>query len=127
MQRFTLVVTGLLALSSGGLFLTTAAAGDPPVAPPAGSPPEGPAAPAVADDAEAKKCIHNFFHLSKRIMSGAQPDSDQDFAALAAAGVKVILAVDGSQPDVEGAHRHGMRYVHLPIGYDGIDESTTLK
>ena len=125
MRRITRVVTGLLALSGGGLFLAAAAsAGDPPAPPPAGSPPAAPAAP---DDTEAKKCIHNFFHLSKRIMSGAQPESDEDFAALATAGVKVILSVDGSQPDVAGAHKHGMRYVHLPIGYDGIDEATTLK
>jgi protein tyrosine phosphatase (PTP) superfamily phosphohydrolase (DUF442 family) len=127
MQRFTLVVTGLLALSGGGLFLTSAAsAGDPPAPPPAGAP-AAPAAPAAPDDTEAKKCIHNFFHLSKKIMSGAQPESEKDFAALAAAGVKVILSVDGSVPDLENAHKYGMRYVHLPIGYDGIDEDTTLK
>ena len=126
MRRFTRVVTGLLALSGGGLFLASAAsAGDPPAPPPAGAPPAP--TPAAPDDAEAKKCIHNFFHYSKKIMSGAQPESDTDFAALAAAGVKVILSVDGSQPDVQGAHKYGMRYVHLPIGYDGIDEATTLK
>jgi protein tyrosine phosphatase (PTP) superfamily phosphohydrolase (DUF442 family) len=122
MQRVTLVIAGLLALSGGGLFLTTAAAEDPPANPPAGAPPA-----AAPDDTEAKKCIHNFFHLSKNFMTGAQPENDEDFKALAAAGVKVILTVDGSRPDVEGAHKYGMRYVHIPIGYDGIDDETTLK
>ena len=28
--------------------------------------------------------------------------------------------MDGSKPDVEAARKHGLRYVHLPFGYDGI-------
>ena len=35
-------------------------------------------------------------------------------------GVKTILSVDGARPDVEQARRLGLRYVHLPVGYDGI-------
>jgi protein tyrosine phosphatase (PTP) superfamily phosphohydrolase (DUF442 family) len=42
------------------------------------------------------------------------------FAELARLGVRTILNVDGSRPDVETAHQHGLRYVHLPIGYDGV-------
>jgi protein tyrosine phosphatase (PTP) superfamily phosphohydrolase (DUF442 family) len=127
MQRVTLLIAGVFAASVGGLFLSTAsAAGDPPV-PPA-PPAAGPAGPApVCDDTQAKKRIHNFFHLSKKIMSGAQPEDEEDFAALATAGVKVILSVDGSRPDVERAKRHGLRYVHLPIGYDGILPEQSLK
>jgi cytochrome c556 len=34
--------------------------------------------------------------------------------------VKTIISVDGSRPDVEAAKRHGLRYVHMPFGYDGI-------
>ena len=129
MKRVTLLIASVLATSVGGLFLSSAsAAGDPPVAPQSPvAPAAGPAVPAAPDDTAAKKCIHNFFHLSKKIMSGAQPENDEDFAALAAAGVKVILSVDGSLPDVEGAKRHGMRYVHLPIGYDGILPEQSLK
>jgi hypothetical protein len=35
-------------------------------------------------------------------------------------GVKVVLSVDGATPDVAGAKKHGMRYVHVPIGYGGL-------
>jgi len=28
--------------------------------------------------------------------------------------------VDGGKPDVETARKHGLRYIHLPIGYDGV-------
>jgi len=34
--------------------------------------------------------------------------------------VKTIISVDGSKPDIETARKHGLRYVHLPFGYDGI-------
>ena len=35
-------------------------------------------------------------------------------------GVKTIVSVDGAAPNVETARRFGLRYVHLPHGYDGI-------
>lgn len=41
---------------------------------------------------------------------------------MAAMGVKTVISVDGVKPDVEAAHRFGMRYVHLPFGYDGVPE-----
>ena len=30
--------------------------------------------------------------------------------------------MDGARPDVERAHKFGLRYVHLPIGYEGVPE-----
>ncbi|HSI33487.1 MAG TPA: cytochrome c, partial [Tepidisphaeraceae bacterium] len=41
--------------------------------------------------------------------------------ALKELGVKTIVSVDGAAPDVEGARKYGMRYVHLPITYSGVD------
>ena len=64
--------------------------------------------------------IHNAFRATDKIYSGSQPEGDAAFAALAKLGVKTIVSVDGSKPDVEAARKHGLRYVHLPIGYDGI-------
>jgi protein tyrosine phosphatase (PTP) superfamily phosphohydrolase (DUF442 family) len=64
--------------------------------------------------------IHNAFRASERIYSGSQPEGDEAFAALAQLGVKTIVSVDGSRPDVAVARKHGLRYVHLPYGYDGI-------
>jgi protein tyrosine phosphatase (PTP) superfamily phosphohydrolase (DUF442 family) len=64
--------------------------------------------------------IRNAFRVTDRIFSGSQPADDAAFAALASAGVKTIISVDGGRPDVAAAKKHGLRYVHLPIGYDGI-------
>ena len=64
--------------------------------------------------------VHNAFRASEKIYSGSQPEGDEAFAAIARLGVKTIVSVDGSVPDVEAARKHGLRYVHLPFGYDGI-------
>jgi len=64
--------------------------------------------------------VHNAFRATERIYSGSQPEDDGAFAAIAKLGVKTIVSVDGTRPDVEAARKHGLRYVHLPYGYDGI-------
>ncbi|MEO6787934.1 MAG: cytochrome c, partial [Chthoniobacteraceae bacterium] len=64
--------------------------------------------------------IENAFRVTDRILSGSQPKLDIAFESLAKAGVKTIISVDGARPDVEAAKKHGLRYVHLPFGYDGI-------
>ena len=64
--------------------------------------------------------IHNAFRVTGRILAGSQPENNLSFAALAKVGVKTIISVDGEKPAVEEAKKHGLRYVHLPIGYDGI-------
>jgi protein tyrosine phosphatase (PTP) superfamily phosphohydrolase (DUF442 family) len=78
-------------------------------------------------DQRAAKTIHSYVRVSPRIASGASPETDEDFAALAATGVKSIVSVDGAKPPVELAKKHGIRYVHLPIGYDGITEGRALE
>jgi protein tyrosine phosphatase (PTP) superfamily phosphohydrolase (DUF442 family) len=64
--------------------------------------------------------IHNAFRVTERILSGSLPEGDAAFAALAKAGVRTIISVDGGKPDLAAAKRRGLRYVHLPFGYDGI-------
>jgi len=54
------------------------------------------------------------------IYSGGQPEGEAAFAELQKLGVKTILSVDGARPDVERAEKFGLRYVHIPVGYDGI-------
>lgn len=53
--------------------------------------------------------------------SGSAPEGDAGFGSLAALGVRTIVSVDGAVPEVARAKAHGLRYVHLPIGYDGFD------
>ena len=64
--------------------------------------------------------IHNLLRLSATIYSGSEPHVAEGFASLAGLGVKTIVSVDGARPDLELAKKHGMRYVHIPIGYDGV-------
>ena len=64
--------------------------------------------------------IENFFRLSPRFYSGGQPEGDAAFEQLEQFGVRTILSVDGARPDIERARKFGMRYVHIPIGYDSV-------
>jgi len=68
----------------------------------------------------APSALHNVFQLTPRVLSGSQPEGEAAFAWLAAQGVRTIVSVDGARPDVDAARRHGLRYVHLPVGYDGV-------
>lgn len=65
--------------------------------------------------------LHNVVRYTDGLLSGGQPDGAEGFEALVAMGVKTIISVDGARPEVELAERYGLRYVHLPIGYSGID------
>jgi hypothetical protein len=71
--------------------------------------------------------LQNVFAAGTNVFSGNSPESDDGFAALAKLGVKTIISVDGARPDVEAARKHGLRYVHLPHGYDGISKSLQLQ
>lgn len=69
--------------------------------------------------------VHNLFQVGANYFSGSTPEGEEGFAALAKLGVKTMISVDGAQPEVELARKQGIRYVHLPQGYDGI--STNLQ
>jgi protein tyrosine phosphatase (PTP) superfamily phosphohydrolase (DUF442 family) len=71
--------------------------------------------------------LHNVFHLSDRLYSGSSPDGAEGFASLRRLGVRTVLSVDGARPDVALAHAYGLRYVHLPIGYDGVPREQALR
>ena len=60
--------------------------------------------------------------VSQRICSGGLPEGDEAFAGLAEMGIRTIVCVDGAQPNIAAAKKHGLRYVHIPIGYDGISQ-----
>lgn len=71
--------------------------------------------------------LHNVFALGTNILSGSSPEGDEGFETLVKLGVKTILTVDGTSPDLERARRYGMRYVHLPHGYDGISSNIQMQ
>ncbi len=67
-------------------------------------------------------------HLLKiektQIYTGGQPQGEAGFASLAKLGVRTIINVDGAKPKLRLADKHGLRYVHIPIGYDGVDQTS---
>jgi len=71
--------------------------------------------------------LHNVYALSDSIVSGAEPQGREALEQLASMGVKTILSVDGKVPDAETAEALGMRYVHVPIQYKGIERDELLK
>lgn len=71
--------------------------------------------------------LHNLFRATAHVLSGSSPASDAAFAELTRLGVKTIISVDGSKPDVEAARKHGLSYIHLPIGYDGIPTNRVVE
>ena len=68
--------------------------------------------------------LHNVVRLSEKLYSGAVPEGEEGFRTLQRLGIKTVITVDGAAPDVTTAHKFGMRYVHLPFGYDGCPVPT---
>ncbi|MBI3830777.1 MAG: hypothetical protein HY291_14750, partial [Planctomycetes bacterium] len=64
--------------------------------------------------------LDNAHRISEKVFAGAQPDGEPAFKALKELGIKTVISVDGATPDIETAHKYGLKYVHLPFGYDGI-------
>ena len=71
--------------------------------------------------------LPNAKRLCDQVWAGDQPKNQLAFDQLAKQGIRVIISVDGAAPEIEQAKRAGLRYVHLPIGYDGIDESRSTE
>lgn len=68
--------------------------------------------------------IAHFQQVSPKLYCGAQPEDEQDFVLLSQAGIKTIVCVDGTQPQVELARKYGLRYVHVPLPYSGIPQKS---
>jgi protein tyrosine phosphatase (PTP) superfamily phosphohydrolase (DUF442 family) len=71
--------------------------------------------------------LPNAYRLHPRVISGGLPEGEPAFRELASLGVKTLISVDSAAPDVQLAATHGMRYVHLPHGYDGIPQQRVLE
>lgn len=64
--------------------------------------------------------LHNVYRLSDTIISGSEPHDEEALAQLAAWGVRTVISVDGKAPDLEGAAKSDLTYVHIPLRYGGI-------
>jgi hypothetical protein len=105
-----------------------AAPRDPMPPGPGGVTPSPPVPPSVhAQRATDYQGLHNVVAFHEGVLSGSVPEGDAGFDTLQALGVRTILSVDGALPDVDRARARGMRYVHLPIGYDGFDDARKVE
>ncbi|RYX86747.1 hypothetical protein EON83_00780 [bacterium] len=116
-----------LAFSLGGALLVPFAS----AAPEANAPtPLAATAPAKVDGPLTPvdiAAVHNALKWSDNIYSGSCPDGDEGYKALAEKGIKTIVTVDGAKPDLEVAHKYGLRYVHIPVEYSGIAREDAIK
>jgi protein tyrosine phosphatase (PTP) superfamily phosphohydrolase (DUF442 family) len=71
--------------------------------------------------------IENFYRASSRVYSGSSPHGKEAFEELKRIGVKTIISVDGARPDLDAASRAGLRYIHIPIGYDRVGREAQLQ
>jgi len=85
-------------------------------------------APTVADESPSNlPGLPNVVAYAPALYSGGAPEGAEGFETLHDLGIRTIISVDGAQPDVDAARAMGMRYVHLPIGYNGMDRTRTLE
>lgn len=103
--------------------LVAAAPDQAPAPAPAKAPDATPAGPNTKLDLPG---VPNVYQWTDKIISGACPEGDAGFKALAEHGVKTIITVDGAFPDVDLALKYGMRYVHIPVEYSGITQEEAL-
>lgn len=71
--------------------------------------------------------VHNVVAYAEGLFSGSAPEGDEGFETLRRLGIRTIISVDGAQPELARADAAGLRYVHLPIGYDGMKRERALE
>jgi protein tyrosine phosphatase (PTP) superfamily phosphohydrolase (DUF442 family) len=64
--------------------------------------------------------LENAHKLTPKVWSGAEPNGEAAFQALRELGVKTLISVDAAKPKIDLAKKHGLRYIHVPIGYDAV-------
>ncbi len=75
---------------------------------------------AALGEEDSPQAPENFLQASPRVFVGGEPHDEAMFAFLAKSGIQAIVSVDGARPNLEAAAKHGLRYIHIPIGYDGV-------
>jgi protein tyrosine phosphatase (PTP) superfamily phosphohydrolase (DUF442 family) len=105
-------------------LITLAAAGQEPSASPA---PRTANASTLKPEPLKLEGIENVYRVGPGLFSGGEPRGYDDFSALRKLGVTTVISVDGSRPDVDEARQLGIRYIHLPVGYDGIPREQAVR
>lgn len=101
---------------------------EPAPAPPPAEQAARPAPPTLKDEVPRDYAgLENVVAYAPRVYSGSVPHGAEGFQTLKRWGVDTIISVDGAAPDLAAARAAGLRYIHLPIGYDGMEEARTLE
>jgi protein-tyrosine phosphatase len=66
----------------------------------------------------------NFTRFAGTMFTGGEP-SRKHLEQLFALGVRTVISVDGAETPHQDAAEIGLRYIHLPIGYDGVPEEVS--
>lgn len=122
-----MAVSGLLVVGAAAFALDTPPAAVPSsVVTPSAAPRTAP--PVLADKKPLDyPGLHNVVAYGDGFWSGSVPEGEAGFKTLRDWGVKTIISVDGAVPELDRSRPLGMRYVHLPIGYNGFDEQRKLE
>ena len=71
--------------------------------------------------------VENLVAFADGFTSGSAPLTDAAFNSLESMRVKTIVSVDGACPDAWRATMRGIKTIHLPTSYDGIDRERLLE
>lgn len=71
--------------------------------------------------------LENFYRFHHRVYGGSGPYKLEHFEQLRRKGIKIVLSVDGAMPKVDLAESCGMRYIHIPMGYDGVADDVKFQ
>lgn len=79
------------------------------------------------DDQGEPTGLEHYRKWSDKIGQAGEPVGEQAYENIAALGYRTVISVDGAAPNVETASRYGLRYVHIPIGYDAVPRDAQLQ
>ncbi|MEM0925645.1 MAG: hypothetical protein AAGJ83_06380, partial [Planctomycetota bacterium] len=66
--------------------------------------------------------LPSVLRVAGQVLVGGTPNGEAGFRELSQQGVQTIISVDHAIPDTRTANRFGIRYVHLPVDYSGLDD-----
>lgn len=117
------VALGLSACASDPAATSAERKSEPAPAAVAASPVQPPDTPPITSTAGVDiGPLHNVLLVAPGVYSGSGPDSAGAFDELQKLGVRTVISVDGAVPEVALAEARGMRYVHVPVGYNGVHD-----
>jgi len=71
--------------------------------------------------------LENVYQYSESVYGGSGPYTESNFAELKQLGIDLVVSVDGAIPKVDLAEAEGIRYAHIPIGYDGVSRKAQVQ